>query len=85
MVERSYPLPKVRGSNRDCQDVTAQEQPRGATSCLRLGAVAEMSYRTPEVRGSSREEQPQIQGAVAAWAQEGQEELLHIQSQEGRP
>ena len=26
-----------------------------------------------------------IQGAVAAWVQEGQEELLHIQGQEGRP
>ena len=37
----------------------------------------------PEVRGSSREEQPHIQGAVAARAQEGLEELLHVQCQEG--
>ena len=38
----------------------------------------------PEVRGSGQEEQPQVQGAVAAWAQEGREELLHIQGQEGQ-
>ena len=31
-----------------------------------------------------QEEQPHIQGAVAAWAQEGREELLHVQGQEGR-
>ena len=37
-----------------------------------------------EVRGGSREEQPHIQGAAAAWAQEGQEELLHVQGQEER-
>ena len=30
------------------------------------------------------EEQPHIQGVVAAWVQEGQEELLHVQGQEGR-
>ena len=45
---------------------------------------AETSYHMPEVRRGSREEQPHIQGAVAARAQEGQEELLHIQGQEGR-
>ena len=38
-----------------------------------------------EVRGGGREEQPHVQGAVAALAYEGQEELLHIQGQEGRP
>ena len=26
-----------------------------------------------------------LQGATAAWDQEGQEELLHIQGQEGQP
>ena len=35
-------------------------------------------------QGSSREEQPHIQGAVAARTQEGLEELLHIQGQEGQ-
>ena len=38
----------------------------------------------PEVRGSGREEQPHVQGVVAAWAQKGLEELLHIQGQEGQ-
>ena len=36
------------------------------------------------VERSDREEQPHVQGAVAARAQEGQEELLHVQGQEGR-
>ena len=34
----------------------------------------------PETRGSDREDQPH---AVAAWAQEGLEELVHVESQEG--
>ena len=38
----------------------------------------------PEVRGSSQEEQPYVQGAVIARAQEGLEELLHVQGQEGQ-
>ena len=42
-----------------------------------------MSYPTSEVRGSSQEEQPHVQGVVAAWAQEGLEELFHFQGKEG--
>ena len=38
-----------------------------------------------KVRGGSQEEQPHIQGAAAAQAQEGQEELLHVQGQEVWP
>ena len=38
----------------------------------------------PEARGSSREDQPHVQGSVAAWAQEGLEELSHVEGQEGR-
>ena len=38
----------------------------------------------PEARGGSQEEQPHLQKAVAAQAQEGLEELLHIQGQKGR-
>ena len=48
-------------------------------------AAAKTSYHMPEVRSGSREEQPHIQGVVAAWAQEGQEELIHVQGQEGQP
>ena len=41
-------------------------------------------YPMSEVRGGSREEQHHFQKAVAAGAQEGLEELLHVQGQEGR-
>ena len=34
-------------------------------------------YPTPEARDDSREEQPHIQGVVAARVQEGLEELFH--------
>ena len=39
----------------------------------------------PEVRGSSRGEQPQVQGVAAVQAQEGREELFHVQGLEGQP
>ena len=45
--------------------------------------MAKRSYPTSEVRGGSREELPHVQGAVAAWVQEGREELLHVQGREG--
>ena len=38
----------------------------------------------PEARGSGREEQPHIQGPVAAWVQEGLEEPSHVEGQEGQ-
>ena len=50
-----------------------------------VAAAAGRSYPTSEVRGGYREELPHLQGAVAAQAQEGQEELLHVQGQEGWP
>ena len=37
-----------------------------------------------QARGGGREDQPHVQGAVAALVQEGQEELSHIEGQEGR-
>ena len=49
-----------------------------------MGAgMAERSYPTFEVRGGGREEQPHVQGVVAAQAQECLEELFHVQGQEG--
>ena len=39
---------------------------------------------TPEARGGGREDQPHVQGAVAVRAQEGLEELSHIEGQEGQ-
>ena len=46
--------------------------------------TAKRSYPASEVRGGSREELPHLQGAVAARAQEGLEELFHVQGQKGR-
>ena len=37
-----------------------------------------------EARGGGREDQPHVQGAVATPAQEGLEELSHVEGQEGR-
>ena len=44
-------------------------------------AAAERSYHMPKVRGGNQEEQSHIQGAAAAQAQEGREELLQVQGQ----
>ena len=50
---------------------------------LRSGVVAGRSYPTPEANGGGQEEQPHIQGAAAVQAQEGLEEVFHVQRQEG--
>ena len=60
------------------------QQPRGATPCPRSVPAAWRTHHTPEVRGSSWEEQSQVQGVVDVQGQEGREELLHIQGQEGQ-
>ena len=64
--------------------MTAQEWLRGATLRPRSGAVAGRSHRTPEARGGGLEDQPHVQGVVAARAQEGLEELSYDEGQEGR-
>ena len=48
-----------------------------------LRAAAGRSNPTPEARGGGQEDQPHVQGAVAALAQEGLEELSHTEGQEG--
>ena len=74
----------------------AEAQPRGATPCPRSGAVTERARLRQcrssreelshvRGRGSGQEELPHVQGAVAAWAKEDWEELLHVQGQEGWP
>ena len=45
--------------------------------------TAERSYPTSEGRGGGREEQPHLQGAVAARVQEGLEELFHVKVRRG--
>ena len=69
----------ARTSTGGCEGT--QAWPKGATQRPRSGAEAE---GTPCPRGGSQEELPHIQGVVAAWVQEGLEELFHIQDQEGR-
>ena len=46
--------------------------------------MAERSYPTPKAKGSGREVQPHVQEAVATRAQEGLEELSHVEGQEGQ-
>ena len=44
----------------------------------------ERSYPVSEVRGGGQEDQPHVQGAMAAQVQEGLEELSHVEGQEGQ-
>ena len=75
---RSYPASEIRGGR--------EELPHAPTPEARGSGWEELPHAPkPEARGSGREEQPHVQGAVAVWAQEGLEELLHVQSQEGQP
>ena len=68
---RSYPLSKIRGG---------WEEPNLAQG--RGGSREE--HPMPHARGSGWEEQSHVQGVVAAWAQEGLEELSHVEDQEGQ-
>ena len=47
----------------------------------RPGMAGRRSNPTPEARGGGREDQPHV---VAVQAQEGLEELSHVEGQEGR-
>ena len=85
-------IAEARGLQRTAQKCSGEElplaqgqgrQPR-VPGCI-ITAAVERRYPTSEVRGGGQEQQPHIQGAVAARAQEGQEELLHVQGQEGWP
>ena len=72
MAERSYPASEVRGGGRE-------ELPhvRGWG-----GGREELPHApTPKARGGGQEDQPHVQGAMAAWAQEGLEELSHVEGQ----
>ena len=81
-------LPHVRGQGQKPEGPHAQravaERSYPMPPCPRPGAAAGRSYPTPEARGRGREDQPHIQGAVAARAQEGLEELSHVEGQEGQ-
>ena len=67
-------MSEVRGGNERCYP----------TSEVRGSNREELSHAPkPKARRGSREDQPHIQGALAAWAQEGLEKLSHIEGQEG--
>ena len=73
--KRSYPTSVVRGSSREYQAVTVQEQPRGVTPHQRSGGTAERSYPASEIRGSGQEGIPHAPKPKARG--DGQEELPH--------
>ena len=51
---------------------------------VRDGSREELPHApTPEAKAGGREDQPHVQGAVASQAQEGLEELSHVEGQEG--
>ena len=56
---------------------------QGKEHWLSFAGAAVKRYPTPEARGGGREDQPQIQGAVAARAQEGLEELSQLKVRKG--
>ena len=81
--EPPTPLSFKGSSQEKLPHVQGQGQWPRVPGCDGAG-MAERSYPTPKARGSGREDQPHIQGAVAARAQEGLEELSHIEGYEGR-
>ena len=73
---------RTKRSREELPHVRGQGQKLGGPQTQR--AAAKRSYATPKARGGGREEQPHIQGGVAAWAQEGLEELSHVEGQKVR-
>ena len=93
-AKRSYPTSELRGRNgrtpcpkgggqEELPHVRGQGQRPRVPGCDGAG-TAERSYPVSEARGGGREGQPHVQGVVAAQAQEGLEELSHVEGQEGR-
>ena len=77
-------MSEVRGRSRE-DSMLEGRRPRGATLQLRTEVVAENArLQQRRSRGGGWEEQPHIQGAVAASAPEGLEELFHVQGQQGQ-
>ena len=82
-------LPHVRGQGQqprvpDCDSAETAERSYPTPLSLRPKAVAGRSNPTTEARGGGQEDQPHVQGVVAARAQESLEELSHVEGQEGR-
>ena len=69
------PKPEARGDGQE-------ELPHTPTPEAMGGGREEQP--TPKARGGGQEDQPHVQGAMAAQAQEGLEELSHVEGQEGQ-
>ena len=89
-------MSEVRGSGQECQTATVQERPGGATPCLRSGEGGGRE-EIPSIQGQGRQpggatprphargQGPRPGGATPRpRAQEGLEELSHIEGQEGQ-
>ena len=78
-------LPHVRGQGQrlrvpGCNGIGMAEK---SYPSPRSGAAGR-SYPSPKARGGGWEDQPHVQGVVAAHAQEGLEALSHVEGQKGR-
>ena len=71
------------GGQEELPHVRGQGQRLKVPGCDGSG-TARRSNPTPKTRGGGREEPHNVQGVVAAWAQEGLEEPPHVEGQEGR-
>ena len=71
------------GGQEELPHVRGQGQRLKVPGCDGSG-TARRSNPTPKTRGGGREEPHNVQGVVAAWAQEGLEEPSHVEGQEGR-
>ena len=81
-AKRSYPTSEVKGSGQECQVTNGAGTAEKSYPSLRSGAEARRTNPTPEARGGGREDQPHVQGVVAAQVHEGLEALSHIEGQE---
>ena len=84
MVERSDRMWSTGEGNGKPLQYSCHLYLMSSASVRSIPFLAERSYPTSEVRGSDQAEQPHFQGVVAAQAQEGLEELSHLEGQERR-
>ena len=75
MAKRSYPTSEVRGGGWEELPHAPKPKARGS---------GREEQHTSKARGGGQEDQPHVQGAIAVWAQEGLEELSHVEGQEGQ-
>ena len=74
--------PRPEAAEEQCHALGQGQQPR-VPGCNGTG-MAWRRYPTSEVRSGNQEEQPHLQGVVAARVQEGLEKLSHVEGQEGQ-